>query len=649
MQFVQMGMLAALAALAIPVIIHLMFRQRSRPIDLGTLQFLKVVLRDNARKRRLRRYVLLALRLAAVTLLALLFARPFLLATEQSAGDHLVVLLFDRSASMGLQGGPKPIDGAAAEARSIVRTVGQGTQLEVATFDRNVNPLEQPADIAKATPALSVAGTDYSAALAWARDLCVRSPKRFKRLHILTDLQRTGLDRGERVALPADVEVRLSDVGRAFPKNVAVTAVTVEPQTVRPGEAASVAATVVNGSPLPLYKVPVKLHVEVDGKARDVERAIDLDGGASANVSFELADLPAGLCRGHVEAAVEDDLPFDNRRYLAVAVAPPTPVLVVDGAPGRANYDAETYFLQAALRLAPSGEHFAKAPFNPQVFPFVAGASLPDLGRARVVVLANVGDLSADDARRLGAFVQKGGGLLVFTGDRVGGDSAAVLDAAGLGVGKVLGPDPAKELPWRLDRWDTSHAVFRPFADAEHGDLRRPSFTTITAIQPAADTRVLATFRGGPPALMERAHGRGKVLWFAAPCDRGWGDWPRSRLYVPLVHQMVNDVAGLADGGPVRYKTAEGEEKPGLVEREGSLYVINADPYESDMARCTPREFADRFGFRLPEPGSSLRAGPAAQKPVDDRLRGDEIWPWLALTLLGCLLLENFLANRTAA
>src|ERR1700686_4687697 len=99
MGFIQFGFLGALAALAIPVIIHLMFRQRSRPVDLGTLQFLKVVLRDNARKRRLRRYILLTLRLAAVALLALLFARPFLLATEQVEGDRLVVVLLDRSAS----------------------------------------------------------------------------------------------------------------------------------------------------------------------------------------------------------------------------------------------------------------------------------------------------------------------------------------------------------------------------------------------------------------------------------------------------------------------------------------------------------------------------------------------------------------------
>ncbi len=62
--------------------------------------------------------------------------------------------------------------------------------------------------------------------MAWARDLCVRAGKRPKELHILTDLQRSGLDRGETVLLPDDVEVQLTDLGRAFPRNVAVTAVT---------------------------------------------------------------------------------------------------------------------------------------------------------------------------------------------------------------------------------------------------------------------------------------------------------------------------------------------------------------------------------------------------------------------------------------
>ena len=92
MQFVQLGMLGALSALAIPVIIHLMFRTQARTIDLGTLQFLKIVLRDNARKRWVKRWLLLALRLSCVALIALLFARPYLLATEAADGDRKSVV-----------------------------------------------------------------------------------------------------------------------------------------------------------------------------------------------------------------------------------------------------------------------------------------------------------------------------------------------------------------------------------------------------------------------------------------------------------------------------------------------------------------------------------------------------------------------------
>ena len=648
MQFVQIGMLGALGALAIPVIVHLMFRQRSRPIDLGTLQFLKVVLRQSARQRKIRRYLLLLLRLACVALIAFLFARPYLLATEKVEGDRLVVVLIDRSASMGLKGGARPIDRALAEARAIVGRAGQGTQIEVARFDQAVQPLKRPTDVAKLPSDPSPTGTDYAAALAWARDLCVRSGKISKELHILTDLQRSGLGRGESVAIPSDVEVHLADFGRAFPKNVAVTGAIATPRTARPGGSARVSAAVFNASPLPVSRVVVSLHLESGREVRDLEKTIDLDGGATATVEFALNELPAGLWRGHVAAAsAGDELAFDDRRYLALPVEPPTPILLLDGDPGRSAVEAETFFLQTALRLAPPGERYAKTPFDVRTTNLDNGG-LPDLEKIGAVVLANVEDLGGSDTRRLAEFVRRGGGLLVFTGDRLKAGGAANLSDAGLGVGAIEGPAPAAELPWRLERWDTGHPLFKPFQDPEHGDLRRPSFHTVTKIRPAPDAQVLAWFRGGVPALLERKLGQGRVLWFASACDRSWGDWPRGRIYLPMVHQMLATATGLAEGGRVREEPASSERMPGLVESDGLLHVVNPDPFESETARCTPREFADKFGFRLPEPAAPVaRAGLGG--PKDDRLRGDEIWPWLALGLLGFLLLENFLANRTAA
>ncbi len=441
------------------------------------------MLRDNARRRRLRRWLLLALRLACVALIAALFARPYLIATEPVAGERLVVVLLDRSASMGLQGGARPIDQALAEVRAILARAGQDTQLEVGSFDRTIHPLAQVAELRTSAIEPTAASTDYSIAMAWARDIVVRSRKAVKELHILTDLQRSGLGRGETVFLPDDVEVHLHDFGRPFPRNVAVTAVRIAPKTVRPGESASITADVFNASPLPVSKCPVRLHIEAGDQKRDLERTLDLEGGATASVEFPLEKLTEGLWRGHVEASIGDELPFDDRRFLALSVAAPARVLIVDGDPGRASYESETYFLQAALRLAPPAQRFARTPFDVATVDLVSGVNLPDLNQTAAVVLANVGSLGASDAHRLGEFVERGGGLLVFTGDRVGPEGTRELAAVGLDAGEVVAPANAPELPWRLERWETRHPVFAPFADPEHGDLRRPRFATITRHQ----------------------------------------------------------------------------------------------------------------------------------------------------------------------
>jgi hypothetical protein len=586
--------------------------------------------------------------MACLALVAFLFARPYMLATEPAAGDRLVVVLLDHSASTGLQGRARPIDQALAESRAIAARVGEGTQLEIATFDESVQPLARPADLRTAVIEPAPAGTDYGVAMAWARDLLVRSRKKIKELYILTDLQRAGLGRGETVIMPGDVEVHLRDFGRAFPKNVAVTGVTIAPQTVRPGESATVTATVLNTSPLPISKCPVRLHVLSGDRKRDLEQMIDVDGGATSSVAFTLETLPEGLWQGHVEASTGDELPFDDRRYLALRVAPPARVLIADGDPGRAPYESETYFLQAALRLAPAGERYGKTPFDTRAVDLVAGTSLPDLDKTEAVVLANVESLSASDANRLGEFVDRGGGLLVFTGDRVTPEGTRALAAAGLGVGTDLAPARATDLPWRLERWQAGHPVFKPFDDPEHGDLRRPMFTSITRLKPDPDARVLAWFRGAEPALLERTKGRGRILWFTSACDRAWGDWPRGRMYLPMLHQMVAHVAGLGEESRIRQDSASGERKPGIVQPDGAVHVVNIDPLESETDRCTPADFASRCGFKLPEPVAQPAETPR-RRIADERLRSDEIWPWIAMMLAGVLLVENFLANRTAA
>lgn len=273
--FLQTSFLAGLAALAVPVLIHLFFRLKTKRVELGTIRFLRVVLEENARRRKVMRWLLLALRMAFVALLVGLFARPFLTAAATSGDQELLVILIDQSATMQLKGEHgRLIDQAVAEARKLIESSGSKTRFEVALFDHAVRPItdansknQEPRTksselLAKLqAPTTAFGATNYGAVFAWARDICVKAPPGKKQLHLFTDLQRSGLDWTEVEPLPAEVQSHLHDLGNSVVNNVAVTEVRTPRLWVRPGESPTLRASVLHGGAFALEEVPIVLEV----------------------------------------------------------------------------------------------------------------------------------------------------------------------------------------------------------------------------------------------------------------------------------------------------------------------------------------------------------------------------------------------------
>src|SRR5437588_12231659 len=103
MAFVAPFVLLGLAALTIPVLIHLIQRERKNVVHFPSLMFLRRIPYQSVRRRRIRDWPLLLLRLAALALIVMAFARPFLrrpmLAVSAAGGAREVVVLVDRSYS----------------------------------------------------------------------------------------------------------------------------------------------------------------------------------------------------------------------------------------------------------------------------------------------------------------------------------------------------------------------------------------------------------------------------------------------------------------------------------------------------------------------------------------------------------------------
>ncbi|HUY34322.1 MAG TPA: BatA domain-containing protein [Pirellulales bacterium] len=670
MSFIQIGFLGALAAMAIPIVIHLVFRQKTRRVDLGTLRFLRVVLAHNARRRRVMRWLLLALRLACVALLAVLFARPYWRAFRSSAAQQTVAVLIDRSATMELeQDGARLVDRAVAAGRELLEGAAENTRFEIAFFDHQVRPLmgAAPADDAGdrrdasaaelsgklVAPPVCRGGTDYGAAMDWARDVLAKAPPGVRHLHVFTDLQRSGLAWSEVDVLQDDAVAHLHDLGRSAINNVAVTEARPERVWLRPNEQTAVHVTVHNGGPFSTEELSVVLRLAAGERKLELRERVKIEPGADESLRFDLPPLAEGPWQGKVLVEIDDDLPLDNERYVAILASKPYQVLLIDGRSATSPWLAATYFLDTALRLAPPGELDAASSFEPHV---VAANELPaNFERFDVVVLADVGELDRRDAARLGEFVESGGGLLAFGGENVVPARTENLEAAGLTVGEVSGVDAATDLPLRLQSWDVKHPIFAAFGDPQLGDLRRLTFSACTEVVPAADAEVLATFRDGKPALVERRRGNGSIVWFTSSCDREWSDWPRGRLYLPLVYQLLGYQTGLTAGGRVRQAVLEGEvelaadAQPGVVAGEGYALVVNTSPREAETERCTPEEFVNRFGLKPADDDVTQTAPLQAQAALGTEMIDGEVWQWVAVLVLAGLLLEGLVANRTAA
>lgn len=669
MSFIQAGFLWALAALAVPIIVHLVFRQRPKRVELGTLRFLRVVLEHNARRRRVMRWLLLALRMACLVLLAFLFARPYLLAARQQGEKQTTVVLIDRSATMELkQDGVRLIDHALAETRKLLESAAANSRFEIAFFDHAVHPLVEPApakdsnrrDVSPTellqrleAPEVCYGATDYGLAMEWARDTLAKAPPGPRRLHVLTDFQQSGLAWSEVDALPEDIATHLHDLGRAAVNNIAVTEARVERAWPRPEEQTALHVTVYNGGPFTTGELPIVLKLTNGSRKLDMRENVRLEPAALESPRFDLPPLADGLWQGTVTVEVEDDLPLGNLRHVAILVSPPYQVLLIDGRAASSPLFASTYFLETALRLAPPGELYSASPFEPRQVS--VASAFPKLDKFDVVVLSDVGNLDRRDAQRIADLVKRGGGLLVFCGENVTTEQTKSLEAAGLTVGAVGGVHHARDLPLRLRQWDNKHPIFAAFSDPQLGDLQRLSFSACTKITPVKEATVLASFGDGTPAVIERRIGKGSIVWFTSTCDREWSDWPRSRLYLPLVYQLLGHQSGLLAGGKVRQAVLEGNvalpgaAEPGVQSHDGYTLVLNQSPRESETERCTVGEFTDRFGLKTADEKDFPTVAPQSRVAGGAELMDNELWPLLACLLLGTVLLEGLVANRTAA
>jgi Mg-chelatase subunit ChlD len=679
MGFVAPFILAGLAALAIPVLIHLIQRERKRVVEFPSLMFLRKIPYQSVRRRRIRDWALLAMRLAALALIVLAFARPFFkrdsLAAAAQNGAREAVILVDASYSMEYGDRWQRARAAAGEAIAGLRP---GDRASLVFFASGAAVAVRSAgdrgrlDAALAAATTGPGATRFAPALKLAGSLLAESALPRREVILISDFQRRGWEQTpgrDDVKLPERTTLTPVNVASGDTANLSVTPVSIQRTRFENHDRVAVTAGVVNHGPKPLSGVT--LAIEIDGQAIQ-SQATSVAAGGSSSVTFAPFTVASRNMRGTVRLP-DDALKRDNVFHFVVSPSEPVRVFVIT----RAGAERQSLYLARALAIgeSPRVDLAARTP---------ASFSDADARQAGVVILNDV-QVPDDLADRLARFVRDGGGLLIATGSEATWPSR-LADVVPALPGDLV--DRTMAAPSRLGGLEYSHPVFEPFRAPRSGDFSAARFYRYrSSLQPAG--QVLARFDDGTPALLERKAGAGRTVMWTSGLDLDWNDMPVKPVFLPFVHTLTKYLADYAEApasltvGQVIPAPRKGSGRGSAGNRGGTIAIApsgarvsvetedgaleldeqgfydvrtqgagadsatalaaNVDLTESDLSPLDPRELAAAVAGRA----QGEIAGIGAARPSDEaQARAQRLW-WYLLVAGGLLLAgETLLSNR---
>jgi hypothetical protein len=571
MSFLTPLLLAAIAALGVPVLIHMIQRQRTDIVEFPSLMFVRKIPFHSMRRQRVRHWLLLLLRCAALALLVAAFARPFLQSAALAAvtgGSREVVILVDRSYSMGLA---NRWERARDAARGVVRDLASDDLATLIFFDSGAQSgarsTTDRASLLAAIDAaeLSAGTTRYGPALQLAQGILEESEQPRLETVLISDFQRVGVDSAANTLLPpGTVLTPVSVADDTESVNISVAGASVQRDIFSGRERATVTARLANRGGVPVESLQVAL--ELNG--RELE-SLPVTVGANSSATVTFAPFTVEDTAMPISVRTEGDaLPHDDVFHFTVSAGDVVPVLII-GSPGAG--EANLFLVRAlGIGTSPSFEVTVRS---------VDQVTADDVAEAAVVVLNDGGLPSGPNGAAITRFVEAGGGLWVVLGERVRwpGDNLALLP------GTVDAPADRDGRGGALGFVDYSHPVFEVFSTPRSGDLTSPRFFRYRPLDLPPDASVLARFDDGEPALVEHAVGAGRVLVWTSTIDSFWNDFALKPIYLPFAHRVVQHLADYNQ--PTPYLTVgqvlDLAQYPGAVELDlTSANLVVRDPLE---------------------------------------------------------------------
>ena len=543
-----------LLGVAVPIIIHLLYRKHRRQTDWAAMELLRKALVTRSGQVKIEDLLILVLRCLALALLALALMR-ITLDSNSAIGEKRIgmVVAIDASYSMN-HGEFSRFNSAVEKAREILeKTAKEGDPVSIVLMSSRPEILLRsarydPVQVKPILDALDGAGAgpnslNLETNIELLDELVAELKTPAKEVFLITDSQE--MDWAELPPAALNSLENLQENANVFvipavtegEDNLAIESLNYTWGSLRKSGEARFTALVRNTGRS--SDESATLEFSIDDTLTKRVAVGSLAAGESRPIEFTTQFDKAGNVRLRAELS-KDGLADDNVRHAVAQIRPGIRVLLLEG-------DIENVVGNR------SGGYYAKVALSPQDSDEEEGVAVNEIDPADfaleklkdydVVVMNNVLTVSPSMAKRLKRFVSEGGGLIVFAGDRV--EASAYnqsLGAAGEGIlpadlGEVSSSET--EEGWTMEAAKSDHLLARLTARYPEKLLDAIRITKQFEATPTENSEVLITSQSGNPVLLSRSTGSGTVLLFTTSASKRWNNLPREPLYAILLQQAV--------------------------------------------------------------------------------------------------------------
>lgn len=546
MSFLHAYLLSGLVLAGLPILLHLMLRQKPKRLLFPAFRFLKARQTVNQRRLRLQHLLLMLLRILIIASLCLALARPRLFSHRLGfSEDRAVVaaLVFDTSYSMEYTlGGATRLDDARTKARELLAEMKPESR--VLLFDSGedapsmlLTPSEAGSrlDLLRLRPGAASLNLTVERALRalQKQEDSEEAPPRL--LYIFSDRTRASWDStGLKPSIPPGITIFYVDVGVESPRDLGIERVEVVPAVVAPGANFQIRVSV-RGRPSDQEN---ELSCSLDGEDRPPDkRLVRLEAGQTTQLlAFDrVAPTPPPTAQGSVayqltlRLGTRDSMPFNNVRHATFHVGAKRRLLtLVD------RDDEERTYIWSLVHA--TTRWFAH---DLMTFEQAEKLSTGDLATYSVLALFEPRQVPETWWKRLTAYVQAGGGLAIVPG---GEESREALRSAG---GAALMPATLEQLvdaprgqPVYWEPFRGEHPLMAPlvawlrqFEVDLARDQARPFVRRYWQLAPLpSGSLAISSYEDAKkrPSLVERSVGKGRVILFTTPLDLRYVDEQRT-------------------------------------------------------------------------------------------------------------------------